>query len=510
MSVKGMAYIVGAGPGDPELISLKGRDAIAKAEVILYDYLSPKELLSHAPDSCEIIYVGKKAGKHTMPQEEINELLCEKAKHKVVVRLKGGDPFVFGRGAEEMLALKESKIPYEVIPGITASVAAPAYAGIPVTHRDLTQTFTLVTGHEAPGKDEEGVPWEALGKLGGTIAFYMGVKNIRANLDKLIKGGLDKNTPVAFIRWGTTPQQRVFTGTASDIESRIPEDLRKPPAMILVGAVASMRDKLKWFEDKPLFGRTVLVTRSRKQASSAVKSLRSLGASCIELPTIRIEPPHSFEGLDKSVNDISGFDWIVFTSVNGVDNFISRLLNAGLDSRALFGKKIGSIGPATTARLKEHGLVADFQPAKYESAAIVKELKEKFKLKGKKILLPRADIAPPALAESLSDLGADVHNVTAYRTLKIEDKREDIRRMIEEGIDCMMFSSSSTVQNFFDWYGSDEFKKLKKKPVIASIGPITTATIEENGFKPEIISRQATIPSMIEGIASYFLKGGKV
>ncbi len=508
---KGKVFIIGAGPGDPKLITLRGKELIERADVILYDYLVAKELLTYAKKSCEIVYVGKKAGKHTMPQEEINALLCEKAlPGKTVVRLKGGDPFVFGRGGEEVIALEEKKIPFEIVPGITAAIASPAYSGIPVTHRDYTQTFTLVTGHEADDKEKGRIPWKSLAELGGTIAFYMGVKNMESNLKKLIENGMDKNTPCAFIRWGTTSDQKTFTGTIENIKNHIPEEFYRPPAMILIGGVVNLREKMRWFEAKPLFGKSFLVTRSREQASVLVELLAENGGQCFELPTIKIEPPLDFSPLDQAIENLERYDWVIFTSVNGVTFFNERLKETGKDSRALSDILIGSIGPATTLKLEELGIKADFQPSRYQSDLIAKEITKDFNVTGKRILLARSDIAPMDLVGDLEAEGAEVNNVTAYRTQAVENSKEEFREKIAAGeIDCFTFTASSTVRNFFNWYGEGNFKKLKKKPVIASIGPVTSNAIKDFGFSPTVEARESTIPALVDSIKDYYSNEGR-
>ncbi|NQU07936.1 MAG: uroporphyrinogen-III C-methyltransferase, partial [Candidatus Abyssubacteria bacterium] len=351
MSTHGkLVYLIGAGPGDPGLISVKGARCIQKADVVVYDYLSNPRLLSHCKPGAEKIYVGKKGSKHTLEQGDINKLLVDKASAgNVVARLKGGDPFVFGRGAEEALALKEAGIPFEIIPGITAAVAAPAYAGIPVTHRDLTSTFALITGHEDPTKEESAIDWAKVATGIGTIAFYMGVKNLPRIAEKLIEHGRSPDTPVAVIRWGTTPNQQTVVGTLENIVQKVKEAGLKAPAITLVGEVVKLREDLNWFETRPLSGKKIVVTRSRAQSSEFVEQIESLGAEAVEMPTIRIADPEDFGPLDKAISKIEAFDWIVLTSPNGAAALFERLDARELDARALGGVKVAAVGAATAA-----------------------------------------------------------------------------------------------------------------------------------------------------------------
>ncbi|HLG29536.1 MAG TPA: uroporphyrinogen-III C-methyltransferase, partial [Candidatus Brocadiales bacterium] len=368
-----IVYLVGAGPGDPSLISVKGMNCIRKADVLIYDYLVSTDLLKEAREGIEVIYVGKKGSVHTLEQEEINQLLVNKAKEgRTVVRLKGGDPFVFGRGGEEALFLKQNDVPFEIVPGITAAIAAPAYAGIPVTHRDYTATLGLVTGHEDPTKEESNIDWEKISTGIGTLTFYMGIKNLPKIVENLIKYGRSKNTPVAVIRWGTTPDQQTVVGTLENIVEKT-KDLM-PPAITIVGEVVKLREQLNWFESKPLFGKTIAVTRSRDQASEFTEQLQERGAKVIEFPTIKTVPPDDVEPMDKAIGKIESFDWLIFTSVNGVDAFFKRLFDLGQDIRSLKGVKICSIGPATTERIRGFYLHVDCQPQKYVAESVVEEL----------------------------------------------------------------------------------------------------------------------------------------
>jgi uroporphyrinogen III methyltransferase / synthase len=497
---KSIVYLVGAGPGDPELITVKGNTCIKKADVIVYDYLVNVSLLKRAKENAEIIYVGKQGSRHTMEQEDINRLLVDKAReNKIVTRLKGGDPYVFGRGGEEALFLKENNIPFEVVPGITAAIATPAYAGIPVTHRSCTSTFGLITGHEDPTKEQSEIDWSKISTGIGTLAFYMGIKNLPNIVERLIKHGRSKDTPVAVIRWGTTPLQQTVTGTLSNIVEKAKNI--KPPAITIVGEVVKLRDHLNWFEAKPLFGKTVIVTRSRDQASEFSERLIDLGANVLEFPTISITNPDNFDPLDKGIKSLDSTDWIIFTSVNGVDSFFHRLFDLGGDVRDLKGVKICAIGPATAERIKEFHIRVDCQPPKYVAESVVEVLKEIEELKGKQILMPRADIARSYLPEELQKLGADVADVVAYKTVLASNGDAAILENLKDGtVDIVTFTSSSTVRNFVKIVGENNLSEFKEKVQFASIGPITTKTAEEMGIKVSIKADEYTIPGLVKAI----------
>jgi len=388
--MKASVYLVGAGPGDPGLITVKGRECIQNADVIIYDYLASPALLKHARKSAELIYVGKKGGDHTLSQEEINKLIVEKAKAGgIVCRLKGGDPYIFGRGGEEAEVLFNDGIGFEIVPGVTSAIAAAAYAGIPLTHRKLASTVAFVTGHEDPQKEETGIDWSSLATGIGTLVFFMGVKNLPNISKSLIEHGKPPQTPVALIRWGTTPAQKTVTGTLETIVEKARAAGLKAPAIIVVGDVVNLRPSLKWFEDRPLLGKKIVVTRAREQASDLVRLLAGQGAECLEYPTIKIMPPEDPKPLAQAVRNLSVYDWIVFTSVNGVIYFFEQLFADGKDVRALGQLQTAAIGPATAERLREYGLTSDIVPETYRAESVVKAF-EKVKLRGKKILLCHA------------------------------------------------------------------------------------------------------------------------
>lgn len=497
---RSMVYLVGAGPGDPKLITVRGLECIKKADVIIYDYLVNVELLKAAKPNIELIYVGKQGGAHTMEQDDINQLLVKKAKEdKIITRLKGGDPYIFGRGGEEAIVLRENNVPFEVVPGITAAIATPNYAGIPVTHRDFTSTFGLITGHEDPAKNESSIDWAKISTGLGTIAFYMGIKNLPYITGQLIKHGRSKDTPVAVIRWGTTPQQRTVIGTLDTIVEKT-KDI-KPPAITIVGEVVKLRDQLNWFETKPLFGKTIVVTRSREQASELADQLHEYGAHVIEFPTIEIAKPDSMKPLDEAIQNINGYHWLVFTSINGVDAFFQRLFELGKDIRDLKGIKLCAIGPATEEGIQRYHLRVNCRPPKFVAESVIEELKKVTSVKGERFLLPRADIARSFLPEELQKLGGEVTDLVAYKTVMAQPKDINLLEKIKKGeIHMVSFTSASTVRNFLQIIGEKDVASLNKYVQFASIGPITTQTAEEMGLRVAIKAKEYTIPGLVDAI----------
>ncbi|RQW77595.1 MAG: uroporphyrinogen-III C-methyltransferase, partial [Geobacter sp.] len=369
---KGYVYLIGAGPGDPGLITVKGRECIARADVILYDYLANKLLLQNASANAELIYAGKVGGAHNREQSQINELLVAKAlEGKVVARLKGGDPFIFGRGGEECEALVEAGIPFEVVPGVTAGIGAPAYAGIPLTHRNVTTSVAFVTGHEHPGKEVSEIDWERLSVGSGTIVFYMGVKNLPYIVTHLLEHGRGAETPVALIRWGTRPEQEVLIGTLADIAEKARLAAFKAPAITVVGEVVKLREQLRWFDNRPLFGKGIMVTRAVDQAGQFVEVLAAYGAHVHECPTIEIIPPENPSGLDEAIAGLAGFHWLIFTSANAVKYFFARLSASGLDSRAIGPCRVCAVGPKTAEALTPYGIMPDLIPADYKGEGVI-------------------------------------------------------------------------------------------------------------------------------------------
>jgi len=500
---KGLVLIVGAGPGDPGLITLKGGRALMRADVIVYDQLASAELLQFARKDARLVYVGKKGGDHTIPQREINDLLVLEAKKGLVVaRLKGGDPFIFGRGGEEAEVLVGQGIPFEVIPGVTSAIAVPAFAGIPLTHREHTSTVAFVTGHEDPTKAKSEIDWEKLSGI-GTLVFLMGVKNLPGITKNLIKGGENPATPAALIRQGTTPDQETLTGTLGDIAKKAAAKKFTPPAILVVGDVVSLRGQLNWFEDKPLFGKGIVITRPEDQAGEFAALLLEEGARVIRFLTIEVAPPESWDGVDWAIDGIESYHWVIFTSANGVRSFFSRLQERERDVRDLKGLGICTIGPATARAVEERGLRVDIVPAEYISEGIVSAFKGR-NLKGKKILLPRAEVARDVVPEGLKKLGAAVDVVTVYRTVRSGYKKSDLQPLMDAGkVDVITFTSPSTVINFKLIMGKDV--RLPEKIKIACLGPVTAAAAKKQGFSVDILQAHYTIPGMVRALADYYV-----
>jgi uroporphyrinogen III methyltransferase / synthase len=505
---KGKVYLVGAGPGDPGLLTLRGKELLELAEVVIYDYLANEEFLKFTHPQAEHIYVGKKGGAHTMSQEEINRLLVQKGRDRVVVRLKGGDPFVFGRGGEEAQVLVAAGIPFEVVPGVTAAIAVPAYAGIPLSHRDYAASMAFITGHERGDQADSKIAWEKLATGVGTLVFFMGVKNLPEICRSLMAHGRTSATPVAVIRWGTTPEQRTVTGTLQDIAERVAQANLKPPAITVVGEVVRLREELNWFEQRPLFGHRVVVTRAREQASEFKTILTELGAHCIEFPTIAIEPPPSWEPLDAAINSVATYAWVIFTSVNGVRFFMERLRLTGRDVRDLHGVRLAAIGPKTAETLEQYGLRPDLVPNEYRAESILEGLLGE-EIKGKRVLLPRAMVARDVLPETLRQRGATVDVVPAYQTVLPRERTTEMMERLRSGeIDCLTFTSSSTVSNFFSLFERGAILPLLKDVCIACIGPITAKTAEEHGLKVDVMPSEYTITGLVTALRSHFENGG--
>jgi len=539
-------YLVGAGPGDPGLLTIKGLECVRKADVIVYDRLAHPSILAEAKPGAELIYVGKASSAHTMTQDDINALLVEKAREgKIVTRLKGGDPFVFGRGGEEAETLHEAGIPFEIVPGITSAIAVPAYAGIPVTHRGLCCTLGIITGHEDPAKAESSIKWDKIATGIDTIVFLMGVENLPNIVRNLVDNGRDPSTPIALIRWGTRTEQETITGVLSDIVEKVKTADFKAPAITIVGEVVNLREKLRWFDNRPLFGKRVLVTRGRDQAGALSDLLREHGAEPIEFPVIRIRPitsadrsgttcpgptvnedgpgyvipdPSAYDPedglgyviLDPSVYDPedgpgyvipdpSAYDWLLLTSANGVRATLGYLLSTGRDIRALVGPRIGAIGPKTAEELRKLGVRVDFTPTEFVAEAVVDQFPED--PSGKRILILRAAEAREVLPEKLTERGAIVDVVPIYRTELEQSDAARVREMLLNGeIDIITFTSSSTVTNFIELIGEDAAKQLPPSVQIACIGPITAKTAEECGLKPTVIAGEYTIEGLVKAI----------
>ncbi len=500
----GKIWLVGAGPGDPGLITVAGLARLAEADVVVYDRLASPRLLEHARADAELIYVGKQAGAHELSQEEINRLLVARASQgKRVVRLKGGDPFVFGRGGEEGAALRAAGIPFEVVPGVTAAVAAPAYAGIPVSDRRFASSFAVVTGHEDVAKDESAIRWDKLATAVDTIVFLMGRKTLPLIVEQLTAHGRPADTPVAVVQWAATPRQRTVVGTLADIVQRAEEAGLGAPAVTVVGDVVRLRSALAWYEQRPLFGKRVLVTRTRRQASALADLLAQEGAEAIELPVIQIVETVDAERLAEAVARLAlsspkgGYDWLVFTSANGVEVFFSHLRRLGRDARVLAGARVAAIGPATADALAERGIVADIVPSEFIAEGIVAALKEQG-VSGQRVLLARAEDARPELVEGLRALGAHVDELPLYRSELPEPDAEVLAQLRSGQIDIVTFTSSSTVRHLVQMLGGDV--ECLRKAVVACIGPVTAKTAEELGLRVDVMASEHTVAGLVRAI----------
>jgi len=500
-------YLVGSGPGDSGLFTIKGVRCMEEADAVVYDRLAPEALLKHAKPEAESIYVGKRPGNPTMSQGEINDLLVELGRAgKTVVRLKGGDPYIFGRGGEEALALVEAGLPFEVVPGVTSGVAAPAYAGIPVTHRNVSTSVVFVTGHEDPTKGRSDVDWARIAKGADTLVLYMGVGRLKEISTELVAAGRSPETPVACVRWGTIPEQRTVTGTLEDIAERVAEADLKPPAITVVGDVVALREAgLDWYERRPLFGRRVVVTRARAQAGELSVELERLGAEVYEFPTIQIQAPEDFGPLDAAIRDLDSFDWIVFTSVNGVEAFLERLWHHGLDLRAVPRRaKVAAIGPATAQRIEEVGLQVDVVPDEYRAEALI-EVLETDSIAGERVLIPRAKVAREILPDKLREAGAEVVVPPAYESAPSSEGKNELARRLGAGeVDCVTFTASSTVENFVGAFGFGEAVGLLAETRVVCIGPITAETARGHGLRVDTEAEEYTIPGLVEAVVDLF------
>lgn len=503
MEKKGKVYLIGAGPGDPGLLGLKAKECLETADAVVYDRLADPRIIEFCRKDAEMIYVGKASANHTMRQPDINKLLVKlAAEGKTVARLKGGDPFVFGRGGEEAIELLEAGLPFEFVPGVTSAIAVAEYAGIPVTHRHVATSFAVITGHEDPTKGESTINWKGLATAVDTLVFLMGVENIERISSQLIANGRSADCPAAVIRWGTRPEQRTLITTVGKAAADVKATGMKPPAIFLVGEVVKLREQLQWFDNKPLFGKTVVVTRARAQASALTKKLEAQGARVLEVPAIKIVPPADFAPLDKAITEINTYKWLILTSVNGVEYFFDRLLAAGKDARALCGVKIAAIGSATAEALKGYGITADLIPSAYKAEELADALAEDTKA-GDKLLLARAKVARNVLPERLRALGAQVDVVTAYETVADCQNKEELLEALESGeASLVTFTSSSTVTNLLEVLGDK--KDLLNKVALAAIGPVTAETLEKNGLKPAVSAVEYTIDGLMTAIEEYY------
>jgi len=496
----GFVSLVGAGPGDPGLLTVKGMQRLQAADVVLYDRLLDPALLDYVPATAERIYVGKQASRHALSQREINDLLVARGlAGKRVVRLKGGDPFVFGRGGEELEVLQQAGVAFEVVSGVTSSIAAAAYAGIPITHRGHTSAFTVVTGHEDPTKPDSSLRWEHLAQGAGTLVFLMGVENLEGIVARLVEHGRSAETPVALVRRGTWADQEVVAGTLGSIVQQIAERDFPSPAVIVVGDVVRLRDRLRWWDVRPLFGKRIVVTRAREQASELAAHLSALGAEVIEAPAIDIAEPESFAGMDAVLSDLGRYGWVVFTSANGVAGLFARLQALGSDARRLGGVRVAAVGPGTAAALSRWGITADFVPERALTAEVAKGLIAKG-MAGLRVLLPRTDIVGEDLAGLLAAAGASVDQVVAYRTLMPEGLDPEVEALLRHGrVDIITFASASTVRNLCGLLGNGAAEVIGRSTVV-TIGPITSQAARDLGVRIDAEATDHTVPGLVQAV----------
>ena len=499
---KGICYLVGAGPGDPGLLTLRAKECLESADVVVYDYLCNPDILNHAPSTAEKIYAGKKAADHAIPQEELNDLLVKLSiKGQTVVRLKGGDPYVFGRGGEEAQELRRAGVPFEIVPGISSSVAGPAYAGIPVTHRDCCSQLTIFTGHEDPTKNDSVINYSTIGKVDGTKVMLMGVGQLEKVTNQMIEGGAPKDTPVALIRWATTGRQQTLVGEIGNIVEKVNKSGFKAPAVTVFGEVVKLREQLNWFEERSLYGKKMVVTRTRTQAGELSVRLRHLGADVDEMPTIRIEPPVDLKGFGQLVQDSHKYDWIVFTSPNGVDAFFDIFFKLYKDARSIGGARIAAVGPGTQKKIESYHLSVDLLPEKYVAEGLVEKFKETEGVENQTIMLVRPETTRDIIAKGLSEMGAIVDEAIAYRTVpELEDPTGAVERFNSGEIELVTFTSSSTVESFMELD-----LLIPDHLIMASIGPVTSETIRSYGHEVDIEAQESTIQSLVDSIEDYYL-----
>ncbi len=503
---RGKVYIVGAGPGDIGLFTIKGLKVLQRSEVVVYDFHLNAQILNYISGDAEFVYAGKRGGHHEMTQEEINNALIHYAREgKIVCRLKGGDPFVFGRGGEEAQALREASIEFEVVPGVSSAIAAPAYAGIPITHRKYSSSFAVITGNEDLTKPESTIDWDHFARGFDTLVFLMGIKNISAITAKLIEHGKSPYTPTAVVRWGTRPDQKTIVADLANIASLIKEEHLRPPAVMIVGGVVRLREALRWYENKPLFGHRILITR---EYSPDYEPLEELGAEIFGFPTIKTIEPETFEGLDNCIKQIESYHWLIFSSAKGISYFFDRFIALGRDIRDLKGIRICAVGPKTAEALRRYGLKVDLTPEEFNSEGLLEAFsKEHRSLEGIRILLPRPDNARDLFADSVRQKGGLIDTPTAYRVIKPDRHGKRLQRFLKEGrITVATFTSAATFKNFVDIMGEEAIDFLKGLS-IASIGPVTTRAIEKAGLKVHIQPKRATIKDMVEEIIQWATMG---
>jgi uroporphyrinogen III methyltransferase/synthase len=502
----GKVYLVGAGPGDPKLLTLRGKECLEQADVVLYDYLANPALLDYVPPQADRIYVGRRGRGRYGNQSDINQLIIGNARAgRVVVRLKGGDPFVFGRGGEEAEAVAAAGLSFEVVPGVTAAIAVPAYAGIPVTHRILASTLTIVTGHEDPSKPESALEWPRLATVDGTLVFLMGMTNLPHIVERLLAEGKSGETPAAVIRWGTRATQRAIVATLGDIAQKAEKAGMEPPTVIVVGEVVRLRSQLNWFEKRPLFGRRILVTRAKGQAAELADLVTAFGGEPMCCPMIQIAPPETWEPVDRAIRNLRQYQWLIFTSLNGVGPFMDRLRVQGFDARLLAGVRLCCIGPRTARELARYGLQADLIPTEYQAEGIIESLADRG-LRGQRVLIARAQVAREILPDQLRAAGAEVDVVHVYRTVRPDMETARLLEAFAGGeIDLITFTSSSTVTHFVELLGgSESMRKAVRETPVACIGPITAATAEGHGLKTHVMPGENTVPALAEAIVRHF------
>lgn len=510
--IRPIVYLVGAGPGAPDLITVRGLRCLQSADVVIYDHQVHPRLLREAPPAAERIDVGRTAPPRG-DQEAICYLLLEKAREgKIVVRLKWGDPFVFDRGGEEAAFLHEHGVPFEVVPGVAAALAVPAYAGIPVTFPGAGDTFTIVRGADDEGRDPPAVDWKGVARLDGTLVCYAGPRQIAGVLEALMAAGRGRDEPAAIVTHGTLPAQQTTTGTLASLAGALRERAPRGPVLLVVGRVAALRDRLRWFDARPLFGRRVLVTRPREQAAELVERLEAAGAEAIEAPLVRIAPPQDAGPLDEACAAAGRFDWIVFTSANGAAAFMQRLFDGPRDARALGRARLCAVGPGTAARLACYGLKVDLVPAEHRAEAVVAAMAAGGSLAGARVLFPRADIAADTVATGLRAAGAEVTEVVAYRTVAAEHEGEiDIYgELLDRRIDVVTFTSASAIHSFVSLFGAEQGADLLNHTTVAVIGPVTAEAAARHGIRAAIAPAAATIPALVDAIVAHFRAGSTV
>ena len=502
----GKVALVGAGPGDEGLMTLRGKEWLERADVVIYDHLANERLLRFTQPGTEFIYAGKKEGKVTLTQDQINTLLVEKARlGKIVVRLKGGDPFIFGRGGEETQALSEAGFPFIVVPGVTSPIGVAAYAGIPLTHRDFSSTISIVTGSNEKGKEDTHIDWEKISSRSGTLIFLMGARKLKRITENLMKYGKDPETPIAVIQWGTTYRQKTWTGTLNTIVDIAAKENIKPPALTIVGEVVNLRSHTNWYETLPLFGKTLVITRPEEQSEAFIHGLLERGAEPFLFPVIETVPPEDWKPLDDAIQKLESYDGLIFTSVNGVKFFMRRLKEKGKDVRELKGLRLYAIGSKTEKEVNALGIKVDVVPEDFVAESLLDSM-GKEKIKGKKFLLPRAAVARETLPDQLRAQGATIDVAPAYRTVRPKTDTKALTRRIKEGsIDALTFTSSSTVTHFMGLVG-EELKSQLAKVAIACIGPVTAKTAESAGLKVDIMAEEYTVDGLIAALEKHFEK----